>query len=87
VDDEQQTLEVARELGFPVAYGMTREDADRIGAWWESRRDHIQPAEFLLTGSGRVLSSCYSSSPIGRTDPGEALALLGILSARKRQGG
>ena len=65
-----------------MAYGMTRADGDSIGAWWEERRDHIQPSEFLLTDKGRVLSSCYTSSPIGRTDPEEAINLLKILSKR-----
>lgn len=82
MDSEEDTLTVAEALSFPVAYGMTRADGDRIGAWWEERRDHIQPSEFLLTGSGRVLSSCYASSPIGRTDPEEAINLLKIIGRR-----
>jgi len=84
VDSEEDTRAVAEDLSFPVAYGVKRSDGDLIGAWWEERRDHIQPSEFLITGSGRVLSSCYSSSPIGRTDPAESLNLLKILSARKK---
>jgi len=83
VDTEEQTLEVAKDLNYPVAYGMTRADGDTIGAWWEERRDHIQPSEFLLTQSGRVLSSCYASSPIGRTDPQEAITLVKFLAKRK----
>ena len=82
MDSEEDTLAVAKDLSFPVAYGMTRADGDAIGAWWEERRDHIQPSEFLLTEKGRVLSSCYASSPIGRTDPEEAINLLKILSKR-----
>ncbi len=65
VDTEEQTLEVAKDLSFPVAYGMTREDADQIGAWWEPRRDHIQPSEFILRGDGKVVASTYSNSPVG----------------------
>ncbi len=84
MDSEEDTLGVAKDPSFPVAYGMTRGDGDTIGSWWEERRDHIQPSEFVLTGSGRVLSSCYSSSPIGRTDPEEAVTLLKILASRKR---
>lgn len=84
VDSEEDTLTVSRDLSFPVAFGMTRADGDLIGAWWEERRDHIQPSEFLITQSGRVLSSCYSSSPIGRTDPAEALSLLKFLASRNK---
>jgi hypothetical protein len=55
---------------------------DRIGAWWEERRDHIQPSEFRMSQSGGVLASVYSSSPVGRMDPGETLALAKILASR-----
>ncbi len=80
VDTQEQTREVAAPLGFPVAWGMTRADADLIGAWWETRRNHIQPSEFVITQAGRVRSSTYSSSPIGRMDPEETLALMGFLT-------
>jgi hypothetical protein len=84
VDSEEEVLKVAADLSFPVAYGMTRADGDAIGAWWEERRDHIQPSEFLLTGSGRVMSSTYSSSPVGRMDPAETLSLVKFLDDARR---
>jgi hypothetical protein len=59
---------------------MTRADADLLGAWWEERRNHIQPAEFVVTQRGRILASTYSSSPIGRMDPAETLTLMQFLS-------
>jgi hypothetical protein len=83
-DAREDTLPVAEGKPFPVCYGVTRELGDRIGAWWETRRGHIQPSEFLLNRSGRVLSSTYSSSPVGRMDPEEALTLLRILNARRK---
>jgi len=70
-------------LGFPVAYGMTRADGDAMGAWWEQRRDHIQPSEFVLTQTGKVMMSTYSNSPIGRMDPAEALTLIRFLNAQR----
>jgi len=84
VDTEEQTLEVAKSLGFPVAYGMSRDDANSIGAWWEERRNHIQPSEFVITQTGRVLSSNYSSSPVGRMDPAETLMLMTYLTRPRR---
>lgn len=84
VDSEEDTAKVAADLGFPVAYGVTRAIGDQIGAWWEERRDHIQPSEFLLTQSGRVMGSVYASSPVGRMDPEETLALARILASRPR---
>ena len=85
VDTEEETKEVAEPLKFPVAYGMSRADGDTIGAWWEERRDHIQPSEFVLSKSGKVMWSTYSNSPVGRMDPEETLTLIKFLNARRKQ--
>ncbi len=85
MDSEEKTAEVASDLSFPVAHGVTRDQGDTIGAWWDERRDHIQPSEFLLTGNGRVMFSTYSSSPVGRMDPEETLTLIKFLDARRKQ--
>lgn len=82
-DSEEDTLPVAQPLHFPVGYGVTRAEGDALGAWWEPRRGHIQPSEFILTGKGRVLASTYSNSPVGRMEAAETLSLLKLLSARK----
>ena len=59
---------------------MTRADGDSIGAWWEERRDHIQPSEFVLSKSGKVMFDTYSNSPVGRMDPEETLTLIKYLN-------
>jgi len=76
VDDLDKANEVGTNLTFPVAHGLTRETGDIIGAWWEEKRQIIQPSEFLLNREGMVVSSTYSSSPLGRTDPLEVVAAL-----------
>ena len=83
VDTQDKTAEVSRNFGFPVAYGMTRADGDALGSWWEERRDHIQPSEFVISRSGKVIMSTYSNSPIGRMDPAEALTLIQYLNAQR----
>ena len=83
VDTQDKTAEVSRNLSFPVAYGMTRADGDALGSWWEERRDHIQPSEFVISRSGKVIMSTYSNSPIGRMDPAEALTLIQYLNAQR----
>jgi len=87
VDSEDKTQEVAEPLSFPVAYGMTRSDGDTIGAWWDDRRDHIQPSEFILRGD-KVLASTYSNSPVGRMDPEETLTMIRYIDsmAKKNKG-
>ena len=76
VDPLDKARETAAELGYPLGYGATREDADRIGAWWEDRRGIIQPSQFVVGGDGKVIASTYSSGPIGRIEPGDVLKLI-----------
>jgi hypothetical protein len=66
-----------------VGWGVSREEGDAIGAWWESRRDHIQPSEFLISRSGKLMMSAYSNSPVGRMDPGETLTLIKYLNLQR----
>jgi len=86
VDDIEKAAEVGANLGFPVAHGVTRENADTLGAWWEDRRQIVQPSEFLLDDKGVVISSTYSSSPLGRTDPLEVIAALKHREKMQSQG-
>ncbi len=58
-----------------------------MGAWWEERRDHIQPSEFVLGTGGRVMWSTYSNSPVGRMDPEETLTLIKFLNEMRRKKG
>lgn len=81
MDSLEETAKVAQPLGFPVAYGMSRADGDAIGAWWDDRRDHIQPSEFILSGDGKVMASTYSNSPLGRMDPKETLQLVKLIAS------
>ena len=73
------------EVNFPIAIDVARGIGDSIGAFWEPRRDHIQPSEFILRQDGRVLASTYSAGPIGRMDPKESLTLLRYLNEMRRQ--
>lgn len=72
---------MAEPLGFSVAHSMSRADGDSIGSWWDERRDHIQPSEFVVNRKGMVMFSTYSNSPVGRMDPAETLVLLQFLKS------
>ena len=82
-DTREEAEEVALGLPFPVAHGVSREQGNLIGAWWDKKGEFIQPSEFILNHSGTVMHSTYSSSPVGRTDPQEALVFLRFLGSRK----
>ena len=84
VDTLEQAQEaVGRGLTFPVTYGVTREESEEFGAWWEEGRGYIQPAEFLLGRGGVVLGSMYASGPVGTMIPEEAI--LQIESRERRR--
>ena len=85
VDPLDKAKEVAAELPFPVAFGVTRAQADAIGAWWEDRRSIIQPSEFVLDAAGKVVSSTYSSGPIGRVDAADVVRMINFRD-RQAQG-
>ncbi len=84
VDPQDKAAEVADGLSFPLAYGVTREDADKLGSWWEDRRAIIQPSEFVVDRDGKVLTSTYSSGPIGRFDAAAVVRLLTFYESRKK---
>jgi|TARA_B100002003_G_scaffold250130_2_gene288419 peroxiredoxin len=86
VDDEEKAAEVAAELSFPVAHGVTRAQADSIDAWWEDRRGIIQPSEFLLNAGHKVLFSTYSSGPLGRMNPPDVVKLVQFMEKQKQGG-
>ncbi|MDH4151399.1 MAG: redoxin domain-containing protein, partial [Betaproteobacteria bacterium] len=68
VDPVDKAGEVAAELSFPVAYGVTRAVAEQLDSWWEERRSIIQPSEFIMTAEGKIIASSYSDGPVGRID-------------------
>lgn len=76
VEPKEVVQEMATKSGvsFPMAYGVTREQADMLGSWWsDDRGGYIQPTEFLLGRGGTVLGSMYASGPVGRVSPDEAV--------------
>lgn len=85
VDPLDKAMEVAAGLPFPVAYGVTRAQADALGAWWEDRRSIIQPSEFVLDAGGKVISSTYSSGPIGRVDAADVIKLIHFRERQAQQ--
>ena len=85
VDPLDKAKEDAVELSYPIGYGVTREQADRIGAWWEDRRGIVQPSEFIVGRDGKVIASSYSSGPIGRIDAADVVKLIDFREAQSRK--
>lgn len=87
VDDEDNARKLADGKSFPFAWGMTRADGERVGAWWEERRQIVQPSEFILNEAGSVEVSSYSDGPLGRMDAADALKLIDLYESRRKAGG
>lgn len=83
VDDEEKAGEVVADVSFPVAHGATRADGDAVGAWWEERRGIIQPSEILIGNDGKVVTSSYSSGPLGRMDAEDVVKMVTMYLSRK----
>ncbi len=86
VDPEDKAGETAAELSFPVAYGLTRADADVVGAWWEPNRGIIQPAEFVLDSDHKIKTSTYSAGPIGRMNAPDVVKVVQFYERQKQAG-
>ncbi|MSQ51349.1 MAG: redoxin domain-containing protein [Betaproteobacteria bacterium] len=83
VDPLDKAQIVAAEVSYPVGHGVTREMSEQIGAWWEERRQIVQPSEFVLDATGKVLASSYSDGPLGRIDAADVLRMVTRLESQK----
>ncbi len=86
VDAEDKAGEMAAELSYPVAYGVTQAQAEALGAWWEPNRGIIQPTEFLLDADHKVITATYSAGPIGRMNAPDLVKVVQF-NERQKQGG
>lgn len=84
VDNAEKAGEVAAGKGFPIGHGVTRDIAVTLGAWWEDRRDIIQPSEFVLNGENKVVCSSYSDGPLGRIEAADVVRLITFHESRKK---
>jgi peroxiredoxin len=83
--DKAREIVAQDHIEFPIAYGLkVPEDADRVGAWWDAKRPMIQPSEFVLGGSRKIVSATYSTGPIGRLRAEDTITLLRFFSAQRK---
>lgn len=85
VDPLDKAREVASKVSYPIGYGVTRDMADQLGAWWEERRGIVQPAEFLVGANGKIMASSYSSGPLGRIDAADVAKLINFYESQARK--
>ncbi|MAF48898.1 MAG: hypothetical protein CMM10_11575 [Rhodospirillaceae bacterium] len=83
VDPEDKSQEIADQVSYPVAYGVSRDTTDSIGSWWDENRNFVQPSEFVLNNEGKVVFASYSSGPLARLDPEDAIKMINYIEAQK----
>ncbi|MCG6875128.1 MAG: peroxiredoxin family protein [Betaproteobacteria bacterium] len=85
VDPIDKAKEVAAGVSFPIGYGVTREQADQLGSWWEDRRGIVQPSEFILGADGKIMLSSYSSGPLARIEPMDVVRMVNFYEAQQKK--
>ena len=80
----EKATQIAEKVDFPVGHSVTKAMANTLGSWWEDRRSIIQPSDFILDENGRVLSATYSTGPIGRLEPADALRFIRFQEKQKQ---
>tara|TARA_R110000787_G_scaffold80474_1_gene175092 strand:+ start:197 stop:514 length:318 start_codon:yes stop_codon:yes gene_type:complete len=83
IDPIDKAKEVADEVNFPVGFEVTRDIADKLGSWWEDRRQIIQPSEFILGPDNKVVASSYADGPLGRMQGEDVVKLVNFYASRK----
>ena len=76
---------MAKDLKFPIGYGVDKDTSDNLGGYWEPRRNFAQPSEFLITPSGKMAQVSYSDGPLSRTEAGDVIKLVGFLESQKKK--
>jgi peroxiredoxin len=86
VDDADKITEAAPNVTFPIATGVTEEQANAIGAWWgkHPRGMIIQPSEFIIKQDGTVVHSMYASGPVGRMNPPDIVLNLEFMAKQAK---
>ena len=83
IDAIDKAKEVADEVNFPVGYEVTKDIADKLGSWWEDRRQIIQPSEFILGPDNKVVASSYADGPLGRIQGEDVVKLVNFYKSQK----
>lgn len=79
VDTGENAAKIANDVSYAVGEGVTREQADSIGAWWEERRSIVQPSQFVMRRDGTIIQATYSDGPLGRVDAADVCGLVNFI--------
>jgi peroxiredoxin len=84
-DSREQATGTVEQLGltFPVIYGLDGPAiAELLGAYYEQRRNIVQPADFVLNRDRTIAQLSIASGPIGRLTADDAVRYLKFLKEK-----
>jgi len=87
-DGQSDAERTVSELGltFPVAYGLDGPHVCELyGTFYEERRSILHATAFIVGPGHELLSFTYSSGPVGRLVPGDALRWIAFNERRRQQ--
>ncbi len=72
-----------KKLTFAIAYGLdARGFTAATGAFFDEVKDYIHAAGFILRQDGIINEAVYSTGPIGRFTPADALFMIDYRSKK-----
>jgi peroxiredoxin len=83
-DPQDKAAETATHNGFPIGYGADLALAERIGGYWEARREIVQPSTFVLTPDNTIAQLCYSDGPLGRILAEDVIRFVNFQESQKK---
>lgn len=75
-DNQEHAREMVdkHSLTFPVMYGVNGPaTSDTWGSYYEEKRNILHATNFILNPEKKIAVACYSTGPVGRIEPQDAL--------------
>jgi peroxiredoxin len=81
--EDARKMKEEDKLSFIVGGELNAQEVSaKVGAFFEAKRNHVQPTDFIVNPNGQIVSATYSTGPIGRLTAADTLALIVYLINR-----
>ena len=81
--EDARKMKEENKLSFTVGWGLNAQEVSvKIGAFFDAKRNYVQPTGFIINPSGKIIIATYSTGAIGRLTASDTLALIVYLMNR-----
>ncbi len=82
-EDKAKSMVERNKITYPVMYGVDGPaTAETLGAYYEERRNIVQPTAFILNPDHKIVSLTYATGPAGRLMAQEAAKFVDFVQKR-----